>query len=149
MARLSPGFNSAGTPADQILMTGPRAEHLAGLAAELKVRTSTDNRAAASEADVLVLCVKPQVMAGVCQALAGALKTDCLVISVAAGIRLASLGCSTAPSPAPCPTPQRRLAWGDWRVCQPADSRPEATAQQLLGATGLVQWVDDETSSTQ
>ena len=51
MARaIAQGLIQQGTPADQILMTGPRAEHLAGLAAELKVRTSTDNRAAASEA---------------------------------------------------------------------------------------------------
>lgn len=149
MARaIAQGLIQQGTPADQILMTGPRAEHLAGLAAELKVRTSTDNRAAASEADVLVLCVKPQVMAGVCQALAGALKADCLVISVAAGIRLASLSTwlqHSAIARAMPNTPAQIGLGATGVFANRLTAAQKATAQQLLGATGLVQWVDDET----
>jgi len=56
------------------------------LAQDLRVDVSTDNRAAASEADVVLLCVKPQSVAGVLEAIRSELGPEKLVISVAASV---------------------------------------------------------------
>lgn len=55
------------------------------------VATGTDNAAAASEADVVILAVKPQVMAEVCASIAPVIaRNRALVLTVAAGIPIAS-----------------------------------------------------------
>jgi pyrroline-5-carboxylate reductase len=83
-------LNTGFAPADLVL-AGPRQEALAPLAQDWGVAVTTDNRAACAGAQVVILAVKPQLMAQVCQGLQGAVAADALVISVAAGIRLSSL----------------------------------------------------------
>lgn len=149
MARaIAQGLINTGTPPEQLMLSGPRAEHLSGLASQLGVATSTDNRAAVTAADTVVLCVKPQVMAAVCQDLASSLKPTSLVISVAAGIRLDSLaqwlGGHKAIARAMPNTPAQ-IGLGATGVY--ANALSDAQRQRvatLLAATGLVQWVDDE-----
>ncbi len=46
-------------PADQIVITGLRADHLEAVADEWDVRWTTDNREAVREADVIIICLKP------------------------------------------------------------------------------------------
>lgn len=58
---------------------------------ELGVRVTTSNAEAAQGSDILILAVKPQVAKGVCQELASAWQKAPLVVSIAAGITLASL----------------------------------------------------------
>lgn len=85
------GLTRSGTvPADRIVATDPRVDALERLAAEHGVRTDTDNRAAVAVADVVVLAVKPQVMAAVLPDLAD-LRPGAVVISLAAGVKLATL----------------------------------------------------------
>ncbi|MEX1178692.1 MAG: pyrroline-5-carboxylate reductase [Nitriliruptor sp.] len=85
------GLTRSGTVRpDQVIATDPRDEVLGSLADELGVRTSTDNRAAVSEADVVVLAVKPQVLPAVLPDLAG-LRAGAVVVSLAAGVTLATL----------------------------------------------------------
>ncbi len=55
------------------------------------VHTSTDNRAVAKKADILILAVKPQVMGPVLKELSRAVGRTRLVISIAAGIPLSFL----------------------------------------------------------
>lgn len=148
MARaIAQGLINTGTPPEQLLLSGPRAEHLDALARQLGVATSTDNRAAA-QADTLVLCVKPQIMAAVCQEIASSLKPTTLVISVAAGIRLVSLrkwlGGHQAIARAMPNTPAQigLGATGVYASALSADQRSRVEA--LLAATGLVQWVEEE-----
>jgi pyrroline-5-carboxylate reductase len=60
---------------------------LAALKKTLGVRTTGDNHDAVADADVVLLCVKPQQMADVLAELRGRLTVRQTVISVAAGIR--------------------------------------------------------------
>lgn len=77
--------------AHDVLVSGPRPERLAELAASYQVRTTTDNRAVAASVDVLVLAVKPQIMDRVVREIADHLTSTTLVISIAAGIDTATL----------------------------------------------------------
>ena len=73
-------------------MADPTAEQLERLAAQWPVNTTTDNNRVASEVEVLMLAVKPQVMKPVTEALSDAVQASrALVISIAAGIPVASL----------------------------------------------------------
>jgi pyrroline-5-carboxylate reductase len=148
MARaIAQGLINNGTPAQQIVMAGPRAEHLQVLANEMGVNTSTDNRIAAQQADILVLSVKPQVMRPVCEALVGAVKPGALVISVAAGIRLNSLkrwlGHSLLARAMPN-TPAQIGLGATGVYAEGLTPAQHGAVEQLLGATGLVQWVPEE-----
>jgi pyrroline-5-carboxylate reductase len=55
------------------------------------VNTSLDNPAAVAGADVVVLAVKPQIFPSVWPEIAGALKSDALVVSIMAGIPAAKI----------------------------------------------------------
>jgi pyrroline-5-carboxylate reductase len=75
----------------EILCTDRRADRLQELGRLYGVRTSGDNRAAAAEADILVLSVKPQVMNKLLDEVAPAIDEKKLVISIAAGVPLAAI----------------------------------------------------------
>jgi pyrroline-5-carboxylate reductase len=67
------------------------SDKLQSLQTECGIQTG-DTATVAAVADVIILAVKPQVMAQVCAALKPLIaKPDCLVISIAAGIPVASL----------------------------------------------------------
>jgi len=66
----------------------PRREYLT---ANLGVRVIDDNAAAARLADIIVLAVKPQAAAAALAPLNGALSPSALVISIMAGVRLATI----------------------------------------------------------
>jgi pyrroline-5-carboxylate reductase len=86
------GMLRAGVAAPQeILLTDRRKDRLAELAARYGVRTDPDNRAAAREAAVIVLSVKPQVMNKLLGEIAPILDGTKLVISIAAGVPLAAI----------------------------------------------------------
>ena len=58
-------MRQAGLAADRIVATGRREEQLSSLAEREGVATGTDNRAAVAGADLVLLCVKPQIVAEV------------------------------------------------------------------------------------
>src|SRR5689334_15208223 len=55
------------------------------------VETSADNASVAGWANVVVLAVKPQLIETAIQSLAGALSSEALVVSIAAGVPIAGL----------------------------------------------------------
>ena len=77
--------------AHDVLVSGPRPERLAELAAKYQVRTTTENQTVAASVDVLLLAVKPQIMDRVVREIADHLASTTLVISIAAGIDTATL----------------------------------------------------------
>jgi pyrroline-5-carboxylate reductase len=86
------GLLRAGVAAPgEILLTDRRPERLAELEKSFGVRTSTDNRSAATQAAIIVLSVKPQVMNKLLAEIAPALDGTKLVISIAAGVPLAAV----------------------------------------------------------
>ena len=109
-----------------------------------------DNAAVAASADVLVLAVKPQLMAGVArQIAAGPRRAGQLILSVAAGITLASLrgwfgaGRAAGAGHAQPAGHHRRRNFrpGSVRCVGP---RERQIAQYIAAATGQAVWLDDE-----
>ncbi|TNH07184.1 pyrroline-5-carboxylate reductase [Testudinibacter sp. TR-2022] len=84
------GLLRSGYPAQKIIATNPSNGKLAALA-ELGVQTSHNNRFAVEQADVVVLAVKPQLMATACADFAGQDLSQKLLISIAAGISVKRL----------------------------------------------------------
>jgi pyrroline-5-carboxylate reductase len=74
-----------GLPADRIIATGRREEPLRRIAEREGVATGRDNRAAVTGADLVLLCVKPQVVAEVLDEVGEALGESQVLVSIAAG----------------------------------------------------------------
>lgn len=70
----------------QIEATVQHAEKAARLSRELGIAVGTDNRAAARKADIILLCVKPQAVAGVLEDVRPVMNPGKLVISIAASV---------------------------------------------------------------
>lgn len=80
------GLISSGYPKEKITATNPSTEKLEHLKACYGINVSTDNLAATQNADVVVLAVKPQMMANAAVPLQTVDFSNKLVISIAAGI---------------------------------------------------------------
>lgn len=77
-------------PPEALVATDASAERRDLMKRRFGIRTGTDNRDAASRADVVVLAVKPQILDGVMKELSSALAGK-LVLSIAAGVTIAHL----------------------------------------------------------
>jgi pyrroline-5-carboxylate reductase len=77
--------------ASQIIGSDPRPERCAEMAQKYGIRTTPDNLPIAREAEILILSVKPQVMAKVLDEISPHIHPNALVISIAAGIPLAAI----------------------------------------------------------
>ncbi|RUO60736.1 pyrroline-5-carboxylate reductase [Pseudidiomarina marina] len=84
------GMVKSGYPSDKIYVSNPSPEKLEKLKSSLNVHTSQDNQVVAEAADVIVLSVKPQLMADVCAALKKQVSnlSEKLIVTIAAGIRI-------------------------------------------------------------
>ena len=85
------GMIANGMASEKILVSEPGAEARQKLSELHGIETTADNRAAATQATLLVLAVKPQIMAVVAKDLATALEHKPAVVSIAAGIPIAAL----------------------------------------------------------
>jgi len=73
------------TAAD-IVATVNHAERVESLAAKYGIRVTTDNRAAVKDADVILMCVKPQTLGEVVEEIKPELRPNQLIISIAASV---------------------------------------------------------------
>jgi pyrroline-5-carboxylate reductase len=139
-----------GIPAEAIRVAEPRAEAREALAREFGVGTFSDNAEAVADADCVVLAVKPQVMDEVCRGLAGPLRSvQPLVISIAAGIRIAQIErlLGSRHAIVRCmPNTPALVGAGASGLCanRNVNDDQRAQAERLLGAAGIVRWIDDE-----
>jgi pyrroline-5-carboxylate reductase len=76
---------------ENIFASDIRPERLQLLAKQYQVQTVDSNPALAAKVDILVLSVKPQNMAEALQSIKDAFKPDTLVISIAAGVKVANI----------------------------------------------------------
>lgn len=133
-----------------IAVAEPRAEALQELSREYGVATYTDNLDAAEGAAILVLAVKPQVLAEVCRHLRPAVqKYRPVVISIAAGIRIAQIErWLDAALPVVRCMPNTPAMFGAGATGLYANGRvsapQRAEAQHVLDAAGLSVWVHEE-----
>jgi pyrroline-5-carboxylate reductase len=151
MARSLIGAQRArGVPSASIRVSEPNAETREALAREFDVPVFTDNAATIADADCVVLAVKPQVMHEVCAGLAAPLRaSNPLIVSIAAGIRIAQierlLGERHAIVRCMPNTPALVGAGASGLYAnRNVDADQRALAERLLGAAGIVRWVDDE-----
>ena len=87
-ASLAGGLIADGYDPSLIWMSSPSQAKLEKLKSLLNVNVTTDNKEAVKKADVVVFCVKPQVLKDVCLELSGVIKkAHQLIISIAAGVR--------------------------------------------------------------
>jgi pyrroline-5-carboxylate reductase len=78
-------------PASGLLATDVRADRLEHVARQYGVRTIATNRRLVEESEVVILAVKPQIMAPVLKEIAGVVDRGKLLISIAAGVPVAAL----------------------------------------------------------
>ncbi len=92
------GLLASGTvTGEDIVVSGRRRERVERAAERLGVRAAHDNHACVKGADVVMLCVKPQVMRPVLAQIGADVPRDALVISVAAGIPTKAIEAHLAP----------------------------------------------------
>lgn len=149
-AALIGGLVADGTDPQRIVACDPDGEKCRQLAERFGVRSDTDNNAAAAQADVLVLAVKPQVLHRVATDLAATVQQrHPLVVSIAAGARAATLeqwlGGDVALVRSMPNTPAMLQAGATGLYAnQRASEEQRELAESILRAVGLTRWVDDE-----
>jgi len=143
------GLLEQGVPANRLRASDPSADSLARLGELGDITTSADNREIVTGADVVVLAVKPQVMEAAAASIRDVIEPDAIVISIAAGITLASLektlGAQLAIVRCMPNTPAllRQGASALYANVATGQSQREA-AQAILEAVGSVSWVPGE-----
>ncbi len=81
---------SSGVPAEQIVISEKRPERADELHQKYGVAVSADNAQAVNGAEIILVVVKPQDVPGVLDEIAPILGADSTVVSLAAGIRIAT-----------------------------------------------------------
>lgn len=140
------GLISRGLPPTRITVSDP-VEQIRQLLQEKEVHVTQDNVAAIKNADVVVLAVKPQVLATVLRPLKGLL-SDKLVISIIAGAEIQTISnlidsnriVRVMPN---TPALVQTGAHGIYANDVVGASDRELTSQ-ILAATGLTIWVNSE-----
>ena len=80
------GLLKAGLTPERAFPTVRRPERARALSTQLAITVGTDNRAAAAQADVVLLCVKPQTVRDVLDEIRPEMTPDKLLVSVAASV---------------------------------------------------------------
>ena len=143
------GLLAAGLKPAAISVGEPQAVLRERLSQDFGVHVTADNAAVAGDAHALVLAVKPQELRGVLSALRPQLEhRRPLLVSIAAGIRMAALAQWSPACPIVRAMPNRGalLGAGATAACAAAGvSAPQRElAAQILNASGLLVWVPDE-----
>ena len=143
------GLLSNHYPANRIWASQPDHGKLSDLEA-LGIQTTNDNNLAVSQADVVILAVKPQVMQSVARDLSSAVQQkNPLVVSVAAGIMNSSLdnwlGGNVAIVRCMPNTPALvQLGANGLFANEAVTQQQREQAETILQATGITLWVDSE-----
>jgi pyrroline-5-carboxylate reductase len=144
------GLVASGHSAQNIRAADPFPESLQRLARVAPVTTCSNNAEAASGADVVILAVKPQVMAEACQSIAAVVSdSGALVLSIAAGVPLAAyqrwLGAGV-PVVRCMPNTPALVGCGASALYASEDVSAEQReqAQTIMQAVGISLWVDSE-----
>lgn len=131
-----------------LLAAGPREERVAQLNELYGIQAFTDNTAAASQADVVVLSVKPQRLSGVLKGLKGSLKPEALALSIVAGASITKVSSGLGHPAVVRSMPNTPAQIGEgitvWTASPSASETQAETARAILGALGPEVFVEDE-----
>lgn len=145
------GLIASGYPAQRIIASAPSQANLASLHTQYAIKTTSDNLAAAQQGDVVVLAVKPQLMAEVCQPMQAIDWSNKLVISIAAGISVARLQQLLNTQPAlvrvmpNTPSLVNQGMAGLFAAPEASDNDKNFT-EQLISSVGKTCWVSEESA---
>ena len=141
------GLLSRGLPTTRITVSDP-VEQIRHVLEEKGIQTTADNLEAIKNAEVVVLAVKPQVLATVLQPLKGLL-SDKLVISIIAGAEIQTIsdligGSQRIVRVMPnTPALVQTGAHGIY-ASEAVGKQDRELTSQILAATGLTIWLDNE-----
>ena len=132
---------------ENVVASGPREERGAELHNKYGINTTTDNSSAISQADVVVLSVKPQRLSEVMKGLKG-IHTDGLVLSIVAGasIKKISTGLKHKAVVRSMPNTPGQIGEGItvWTASNEVTDEQQEVARGILGALGEEVFVEDE-----
>ncbi len=144
------GLIAGGINARSVIVADPDVNQLERLASRFFVRTETANDRACADADIVVLSVKPQIVAEVAAQIKDCVQSRSpLVLSIAAGIPTTALqawlGETTAIVRAMPNTPALVGAGASVLYAAPhTTGSHRSTAESIMRAAGLVLWVEEE-----
>jgi pyrroline-5-carboxylate reductase len=134
--------------ANHVIAAGPDQERLDNLQERYQIQTKKDNAAAVQDADVVILCVKPQKLSQVFKDLHGELPKDALVISIIAGATITSLinGLNHPLVVRSMPNTPAQVGEGMtvWTKSEQTTAYQHKLAEEILGALGTAIFVEDE-----
>ena len=132
---------------ENIIISGPREERSELLHKKYGIKTTTDNALAASQADVVILSVKPQRLSEVMKGLKG-IQSEALVLSIIAGanIKKISTGLKHKAIVRSMPNTPGQIGEGItvWASSKEVTGEQQETARAILGALGDEVFVEDE-----
>jgi len=144
------GLLADGTPPQQIWLADPDARRLTQLEQQFHVHVTDNNEVAIKSASVVILAVKPQIIANVAQQLSASIQLHRpLVLSVAAGVREDNLkqwlGEGVAIVRCMPNTPALiRCGAAALHANQSVSPKQRDLAETILRAVGIVVWLADE-----
>jgi pyrroline-5-carboxylate reductase len=136
------------TKPEAILASGPRQERGEELKSRYGIQVTTDNAAAARQADVVILSVKPQRLSKVLAGLRGQVKPGSLVLSIVAGasIQTISDGLEHQAIARAMPNTPGQIGQGIsvWTVSRTVNETQRELARQVLLALGQEVFMEEE-----
>lgn len=144
------GLIDSGHPADHISAADPFPASLERLCEIAPVAIYSGNAEAVATADVVVLAVKPQVMAEAASSIAAPVSANnAVVISIAAGVTIASMQLRLGPQAAivrcmPNTPALLRCGASGLFANDNSSAQQRDFAQLILSAVGMTCWVDSE-----
>lgn len=138
-------------PPSHLWVADPNSEKRAELQTTFKINTTEDATIAIQWADVVILAVKPQTLAGVCASLRSVIgQKKPLIISIAAGVREESINQWLGGNLAivrSMPNTPALIGCGATALYANAKTSlgQKDIAESILRAVGIIIWVSDET----
>jgi pyrroline-5-carboxylate reductase len=133
---------------ESLIASGPGHERLQELQAKYGIAVTSDNRAAASQADVVVLSVKPQRLDKVLTGIQGAVPTSSLVLSIVAGATIEKISNGLMHGIVVRCMPNTPAQIGEgitvWTAASLVSDEQKEMARQILTALGQDIFVEEE-----
>ena len=143
------GMLANGFSSQNITVSEPNQASRTRMASTHGVLTTANNDAAVSQADIVVLAVKPQIMAAVAKPLATALSHGPIIVSIAAGIPVNALqnwlgqGLTVVRAMPNTPAMVQSGATGLF-ASQSLAAEQQSVIVSIFSAVGYACWVDEE-----
>ena len=133
---------------DGIIASDRHRERLDAAGGQFGVRTTLDNLAAARQAHVVVLSVKPQVLPAVLAELRGAVEPGALVVSIVAGATIASIATGLGHRGIVRTMPNTPAQVGEgmtvWTATPEVSEEQREQARAIVAALGRQLFVEEE-----